>query len=344
MTRSSDGIELTLFSKPQLLITKSAVDFAALNAALMEEIKPRDIIERVYVADIAALVWENLRLRRCKIAIVNAAFKKALSEIIYRLAEPKMCTPKWVWYEAIVRDWFSKPEGRKEVLQLLAVLHLPVAGEGLSRDERQPDQASRRVPCASAFLTSDCEIPNCLAIADGLTPALKAARTAFSLLVVNEPAPSSAASWRRCGFASATGFSFAGLGGRRPRRSASVVTAASSASISTIQPTASMLRPDPPARNGAAVRPGCPVRLCPLEQPKARPSSRSVEPKTGLVLSPQAAGLACPQLCRRWLTAATAGRAIAGSAGPAARRSEGAHIVGRCLTSAPDLMNDTLVW
>ena len=74
MTRSSYGIELTLFSKPQLLITESAVGFAALNAALMEEIKPRDIIERVYVADIAALVWENLRLRRCKVAIVNAAF------------------------------------------------------------------------------------------------------------------------------------------------------------------------------------------------------------------------------------------------------------------------------
>jgi hypothetical protein len=100
-------------------------------------------------------------------------------------------------------------------------------------DERSPDQASRRVPCASAFLTRDCEIPNCLAIADGLTPALKAARTAFSLPVVNEPGPSWAASWRRCGFASATGFSFAGLGGHRPRRSASVVTAASSASIST---------------------------------------------------------------------------------------------------------------
>jgi hypothetical protein len=30
-----------------------------------------------------------------------------------------------------------------------------------------------------------------------------------------------------------------------------------------------------------------------LEQPKARPPSRSVEPKTGLVLCPQAAGLAC---------------------------------------------------
>ena len=65
------------------------------------------------------------------------------------------------------------------------------------------------MPCASAFLTSDCEIPNCLAIAAGLTPALKAARTAFSLPVVNEPPPYSAASWCRCGFALAAGFSFA---------------------------------------------------------------------------------------------------------------------------------------
>ena len=61
----------------------------------------------------------------------------------------------------------------------------------------------------------------------------------------------------------------------------------------------------PPASNGAAARPGCSVRLCPLEQPKARPPLRSVEPKTDLVLSPRVAGLACPQLCRRWLTAAT---------------------------------------
>ena len=76
MTKSSDGIELTLFSKPQLLITESAEDFAALNAALMEEIKPRGTIERLYVDDIAALVWEILRLRRCKVAIVNISLQE----------------------------------------------------------------------------------------------------------------------------------------------------------------------------------------------------------------------------------------------------------------------------
>ena len=175
-------------------------------------------------------------------------------------------------------------------------------------DERQPDQASRCVPCASAFLRSDCEIPNCLAIADGLTPALKAARTAFSLPVVNEPAPSSEASWRRFGFASATGFSFAGLGGRRPRRSASVVTAASSASIST-----SSSRFSAPAKSFGKKWRCCEARLSgptlsfgTAEGPAAATVGRA-ENRSGVVPAGRRVGM--PQLCRRWLTAATAGRA-----------------------------------
>jgi hypothetical protein len=111
---ASDGIELTLFSKPQLLITESVEDFAALKAALMEELKPLGIIERLYVADIAALVWEILRLRRCKVVMVNTAFKEALSNIVSRLAEPKIFTPEEEWSKTIVRDWFSKPKARKE--------------------------------------------------------------------------------------------------------------------------------------------------------------------------------------------------------------------------------------
>ena len=164
------------------------------------------------------------------------------------------------------------------------------------------------MPCASAFLTSDCEIPNCLAIADGLTPALKAARTAFSLPVVNEPAPSSAASWRRCGFASATGFSFAGLGGRRPRRSASMVTAASSASIST-----SSNRFSAPAKSFGKKWRCCEARLSgpalpfgTAEGPAAVTVGRA-ENRSGVVSAGRRVGM--PQLCRRWLTAATAGRA-----------------------------------
>ena len=87
-------------------------------------------------------------------------------------------------------------------------------------------------PC-QVRIREDLETPRYRAAVSLLGAVLRLTRIAFSLPVVNEPAPSSEASWRRCGFPSAPGFSFAGLGGRRPRRLASVVTAASSASIST---------------------------------------------------------------------------------------------------------------
>jgi hypothetical protein len=125
MAGLSQRIELQVFSKTPLLITESAKDFAALAEALTREIKPHSIVEQIYVADIAALVWEILRLRRCKNVIVNTAFKDALSEIVYRLAgEPELSTPEWEWVEAVTNDWFSKPEARKKVLQLLRQFHL----------------------------------------------------------------------------------------------------------------------------------------------------------------------------------------------------------------------------
>jgi hypothetical protein len=125
MAGLSQNIELQLFSQAPLLITESAQEFSALSAAWMEEIKPRGIVERMYVADLAALTWEILRLRRCKNVIVNTAFKDALSEIVYHLAgEPETGTRKREWVEAVTNDWFSKPEARKDVLQLLRQFQL----------------------------------------------------------------------------------------------------------------------------------------------------------------------------------------------------------------------------
>jgi ATP phosphoribosyltransferase regulatory subunit HisZ len=87
---------------------------------LAQEIKPRGIVERIYVDEIAALVWEILRLRRCKAAIVNAAFKGALSDLLSRLIDH----PDWDNLKALVSDWFSEPTAKKEVSQLLAEYHL----------------------------------------------------------------------------------------------------------------------------------------------------------------------------------------------------------------------------
>src|SRR6516164_7479139 len=77
--------ELTLLPKLPLLITESADEFDALRDAFEREIKPRGIIEQMYVHDICAIVWEILRLRRCKVIIINSAFRSALQNLLKQL-------------------------------------------------------------------------------------------------------------------------------------------------------------------------------------------------------------------------------------------------------------------
>ena len=42
-----------------LLITERADDFDNIRDALVEEIKPRGVVEHLYVADMTHLVWET---------------------------------------------------------------------------------------------------------------------------------------------------------------------------------------------------------------------------------------------------------------------------------------------
>ena len=68
-----------------LLITVSGDEFVCVSEALDRELKPRGIIEQMYVADIAQLTWEILRLWRCKVGIINSAFRSALEELLTQL-------------------------------------------------------------------------------------------------------------------------------------------------------------------------------------------------------------------------------------------------------------------
>jgi hypothetical protein len=72
-------------SASPLLITESEEEFDRIHDALDQEIKPRGIIEQMYVADIAHLVWEILRLWRCKAGIINSAFRAALGNLLAQL-------------------------------------------------------------------------------------------------------------------------------------------------------------------------------------------------------------------------------------------------------------------
>jgi hypothetical protein len=109
-----------------LLITESRQEFDRIRDALDREIKPRGPIEAMYVAEIACLVWEILRLRRCKTGIINNAFRTALEPILTQLLRE---TREWGCEvreaaETLARKWFSHPDSKKKVAELLEVFGL----------------------------------------------------------------------------------------------------------------------------------------------------------------------------------------------------------------------------
>jgi hypothetical protein len=118
--------ELALLPKSPLLITESADEFDALSDAFEQEIKPRGIVEQMYVHDISSIVWEILRLRRCKVVIINSAFRSALQNLLKQLLRE----PSQYEYEvedeaeALAQAWFTDQEAKKRVSELLSRVEL----------------------------------------------------------------------------------------------------------------------------------------------------------------------------------------------------------------------------
>src|SRR5262249_48914179 len=112
--------ELTLLPKSPLLITESTDDFDALHDAFEQEIKPRGIVEQMYMHDICSIVWEILRLRRWKVLIINAGFSSALEDLLVRLRPPGQHD-----FEArdgarrLAHAWFADKAAKKQVLEIL---------------------------------------------------------------------------------------------------------------------------------------------------------------------------------------------------------------------------------
>jgi hypothetical protein len=112
--------ESALLPKLPLLITESAEEFDALRDAFEREIKPRGIIEHMYVHDICSIVWEILRLRRCKVVIINSAFRSALENLLVQLRQPDQ--PDFRARDPareLAHAWFTDKEAQKQVSETL---------------------------------------------------------------------------------------------------------------------------------------------------------------------------------------------------------------------------------
>jgi hypothetical protein len=114
--------ELTPLPKLPLLITESADEFDALRDAFEQEIKPRGIIEQMYVHDFSSIVWEILRLRRCKLVIINSAFRSALQSLLKQVLRQPGQSEYDVEDEAdaLAQAWFTDQEAKKQVSEILS--------------------------------------------------------------------------------------------------------------------------------------------------------------------------------------------------------------------------------
>jgi hypothetical protein len=73
---------LKLFGEPQLLEGEDAAAYDELLARFRAAVKPVDIIEEMFIADVVALEWEVLRWRRLKVALIRARGFEALKSYL----------------------------------------------------------------------------------------------------------------------------------------------------------------------------------------------------------------------------------------------------------------------
>jgi hypothetical protein len=109
-----------------LLITESQDEFDRIRDALEQELRPRGIVEKMFVADIVHLVWEILRLRRCKAGIINSAFRAALANLLAQAAREPGTYACEIEEKAdeLAHGWLSDPKTKEKVLAMLREVQL----------------------------------------------------------------------------------------------------------------------------------------------------------------------------------------------------------------------------
>jgi hypothetical protein len=114
--KPSAGLDSTLFPSP-VLITERKEEFDELHAALRQELAPRGIVEKLFVADIANLVWEMRRLRRSKTAILDMASKNAVQHIL--CGEGGFAGADRHWAEKASAVWLTHAGIREDIIDHL---------------------------------------------------------------------------------------------------------------------------------------------------------------------------------------------------------------------------------
>lgn len=71
-----------LFGPPPLLEGEDPAAYDQLHTRITESVKPKDVLEEMWVRDVVDLTWHILRLRRLKAAFLSSVQYQGLREIL----------------------------------------------------------------------------------------------------------------------------------------------------------------------------------------------------------------------------------------------------------------------
>jgi hypothetical protein len=112
-----------LFTARNILSTEDPKAYNALRFHLWELCRPKNVLQWLGFLKLHDLVWEQLRLRRIKPAIIESARKKALSRLLLSMTNESVrdFTPSGnaTRAEEAAVDWFTNPSVKKEIQALL---------------------------------------------------------------------------------------------------------------------------------------------------------------------------------------------------------------------------------
>jgi hypothetical protein len=112
-----------IFGQPPVLSTENRQAYDALTTQLVLEWKPRDIIEWMFVRDLADTSWEIFRHRRAITNLFAISFKTALRAVLSDVLPELGCKPWFGLYDTVkglAQAWFEGPQEQEKVKSELA--------------------------------------------------------------------------------------------------------------------------------------------------------------------------------------------------------------------------------
>ena len=108
-----------LFDPAAILEGEDAAAYDELDARIRAAVKPADIIDEMFIADVVSLEWEVLRWRRLKWRLLQAGGLKSLEKFVAGQLDYDACA-EYFFHDLVETLKDNFPEDEVEDLQMLA--------------------------------------------------------------------------------------------------------------------------------------------------------------------------------------------------------------------------------